>query len=185
MKSTQLLKADHEIILEALHILSAIDTEIKEGSIVNTDDIHSLLTFLREFADGCHHVKEEAIFFPALMRAGLPPDQGPLRVMNYEHERGRALTAAMQDAINRERMDDFLMYSSRYVQLLSEHIEKEHCVLFEKADQILSDDEDEKVAAAFEHFEATIVGAQTHYRLQHTIEVLASKYLAAAGALTE
>lgn len=59
-------------------------------------------------------------------------------------------------------------------------IEKKNRVLFEKADQILTDEEDEKVAMDFDHFETTIVGAQTRERCRHTIEVLASKYSAAA-----
>jgi hemerythrin-like domain-containing protein len=67
MKSTKLLIADHETILQALHVLDAINTDMQSGKDVCREDIRSLLTFLREFTDGCHHVKEEAIFFPALI----------------------------------------------------------------------------------------------------------------------
>src|SRR5689334_8898839 len=117
MKSTKLLMSDHEVILQALHILQTMNREIRDGKDVNREDIRSLLTFLREFADGCHHVKEEAIFFPALMHAGLPADGGPLRLMNLEHERGRTLVAAMQDAISQNKKEDFRMYADRYVHL--------------------------------------------------------------------
>ena len=178
MKSTKLLKADHEMILEGLHVLIAINADLQNEKYVDSADIRSLLTFFREFADGCHHVKEETIFFPALVEAGMPLQEGPLRVLTYEHERGRALNAAMQNAINDEAIDDFLMYSQRYVQLLSEHIEKENWVLFDKAEQILSDDEDEQVAEAFEHFESAIHGPHEH--VHDTIEALASTYLAAS-----
>src|SRR5437867_2257885 len=91
MKSTKLLMADHELILQALHVLDAMNTEMRNGRDVNRDDIRSLVTFLREFADGCHHVKEEVIFFPALIQAGIAFQ---VRVMTYEHEGGRALTNA-------------------------------------------------------------------------------------------
>jgi hemerythrin-like domain-containing protein len=177
MKSTQLLMADHELILQALHVLDAMNTKIRERNAVNPSDIGLLLTFLREFADGSHHVKEEAIFVPTLMQAGMPIQAGPLRAMISEHERGRALTAAMQDAVDHKRIDDFVMYSRQYITLLTDHIDKENRVLFEKADQILSDDEDETLAASFDHFEKVTIGAQTHERVRHTIEVLASKYL--------
>jgi hemerythrin-like domain-containing protein len=99
MKSTKLLLADHEIILQALHVLDAINTDIQSGKEVMREDIRSLVTFLREFTDGSHHVKEEAIFFPALIQAGMDAGEGPLFVMNYEHERGRSLIAAMENAI--------------------------------------------------------------------------------------
>jgi hemerythrin-like domain-containing protein len=183
MKSTKLLMADHEKILEALHVLSAINQDLARGKRFNREDLLSLLTFLREFADGSHHVKEEAIFFPALMQAGMPLNEGPLRQMNYEHERGRALIAAMQNAINGGNIDDFLTYSRRYIALLTEHIEKENWVLFEKAEQLLNDDEDDKIAAAFEHFETTSVGIPTYERFHDALKGLSSKYLAAGANL--
>lgn len=169
--------ADHEIILQALHLLNAMNTDIQNGKDL-THDIRSLLTFLREFADGCHHVKEEAIFFPALIQAGMTADEGPLSVMNYEHERGRSLIAAMENAHAHNNKEDFLIYSRRYVNLLSEHIEKENRVLFPRAEEILNDDEDDKIADAFAHYENVIVGAPVHERLHQTIYALKSKYLA-------
>ena len=180
MKSTNLLMSDHESILEALHILEAMCVEIENGRSMNRDDIASIISFQRTFADGSHHVKEEAIFFPALMQAGMTIQDGPLRVMMYEHERGRALTAAMEEAVGRDDRRDFLMYARRYVQLLTEHIEKEHYVLFDKADQTLTDDEDQKIADAFDQFDKNIVGTPTYERVHGTLEKLASKYLGAA-----
>ena len=177
MKSTKLLMADHETILEALHVLEAIAAEIEHGKDMNKEDVRSLLAFLRNFADGSHHVKEEAIFFPALMQAGMNLQDGPLRVMAYEHERGRSLAAAMDEALSRDDKRDFVMYARRYVELLTQHIEKENYVLFDTADQTLTDEEDQKIADAFEHFEQTIVGTGTYERLHGAIETLASKYL--------
>ncbi len=70
MKSTKLLMADHEIILEGLHVLEAIRSEVEQGKPMDKGDINSVLDFLRDFADGSHHVKEETILAPALMQAG-------------------------------------------------------------------------------------------------------------------
>ena len=180
MKSTKLLMAEHESILQALHILDAMCAELENGGSMNKDDIGSLVSFLRTFADGSHHVKEEAIFMPALMQAGMTLQDGPLRVMTYEHERGRALTSAMEEAASRNDKKDFLMYGRRYVVLLTEHIEKENYVLFDMADQTLTDEEDQKIAEAFDHFDKTIVGTSTYERVHSIFEKLASKYLGAA-----
>jgi hemerythrin-like domain-containing protein len=171
MKSTKLLMADHELILQGLAVLDSICKDVRGGQEVIEDDIRSLLTFLREFADGCHHVKEEAIFFPALIQAGMRPNTGVMKQMNDEHERGRALTAAMQNAVERRKMDDFGLYAGRYIELLREHILKEDTVLFDKADLILSDEEDAAIAAGFEQFD-------TKARWRHTIHALALRYLA-------
>jgi len=177
MKSTQLLNADHEAIVKGLNVLDAINTNLEKGKHVNPGDIRSLIMFLREFADGCHHVKEEAIFFPALLMDGMAFDEAPLRVMSYEHERGRALLSAMDDALGRNDQAEFLMYSKRYKELLSEHLEKETWTLFPKVDETLSDDEDQKIAASLEHYDAIIVGAPNHERWRRTLETLAVKYL--------
>jgi len=179
MKSTKLLMADHETILEALHVLEAIAAGIEQGEDINKEDVLSLLAFLRNFADGSHHVKEEAIFFPALMQAGMSLQDGPLRVMTYEHERGRSLTAAMDEALSRDDKQDFVMYARRYVELLTKHIEKENYVLFDAADQTLTDEEDQKRVDAFENFEQTILVTPSYERLHGAIESLASKYLGA------
>jgi hemerythrin-like domain-containing protein len=177
MKSTRLLKADHDIILRALHVLREIIAELEQGKEIDNTDVRSLLAFLRDFADGCHHVKEEVIFFPALVEAGLPFGDGPVRVMSYEHERGRTLTSAMSESLDHNKKEDFLIAARRYITLLTEHIEKENKVLFDIADRTLADEEDQKVADAFEEFEKTIVGIPAYERLQSAIESLASKYL--------
>jgi hemerythrin-like domain-containing protein len=180
MNCTKALMADHEIILRALQVLDVMTSEMKRGNDVSKFDIDSLLAFLRDFADGCHHVKEEAIFLPALMQAGMGLQDGPLQVMTYEHERGRALTTAMRDAIERNKKEDFVLYASRYVQLLMEHIEKENDVLFERADQILTEDDDQNIVESFTHFEKTTVGQQAYARQLRIIDTLASKYIGAA-----
>jgi hemerythrin-like domain-containing protein len=105
--------------------------------------------------------------------------EGPLFVMNYEHERGRSLIAAMENAIVRNDNKDFLIYSRRYSDLLSAHIKKENSILFDRAEQIL--DDDDKLVDAFEHYENVIAGKLAHERLHKSIQALTSKYLAATA----
>ncbi len=176
MKSTQALTADHEIILRALHVLDVITTEFKLGHTVSRQDADALILFLNDFADSCHDVKEEAIFLPALMQAGMSLKDGPLAIMAYEHERGRALLAAMREALERNNKDEFILYAGRYGQLVMEHIQKENYILFEKADEILTDDLDQKIIEAFERFDHTTVGMPARTRLFQTLETLAWKY---------
>jgi hemerythrin-like domain-containing protein len=176
MRCTDALMADHEVILRALHVLDTMTAEIKRGNDVSRPDINSLLVFLREFADGSHHVKEEAVFVPALMQAGMGLQEGPLQAMASEHERGRALNIAMRDAMERDHKEDFVRYADRYARLLTEHIEKEDYVLFDKAEQILTDEDDEKVLEAFAQFDDTILGGESHVRLLRWLDTLGSKY---------
>jgi hemerythrin-like domain-containing protein len=181
MKSTKLLMADHEIILRALLVLDEMVMETEHGKEINNDDIRSLLTFFRDFADGCHHVKEEAIFFPALMQASRAFQDGPLSIIGYEHKHGRALTSTMSESLDRDKKEDFLMYAHRYIDLMTEHMDKENDVLFDIANQTLSDEEDDKVADDFERFGKTTIGMQTQECAHDMIESLASKYLQAVA----
>ena len=180
MKSTKLLITDHEIILRALHLLDERVMESERGKELNRDDIRSLLVFFRDFADGCHHVKEEAILFPALLQAGMAFRESPLRVIGYEHECGRVLTSEMSESLDRNNKKTFLVSARRYIRLLNEHIEKENYVLFGMADQLLSDEEDERVASDFEQFERT-TGIQTHESAHDAIVALEAKSLDAVA----
>jgi hemerythrin-like domain-containing protein len=177
MTSTQLLMAEHGLILQALQILDEILIEIEQGKEINEADVRSLLAFLRDFAGGLHHVKEEAIFFPALMQAGIGCEDGPMALIGYEHERVRMLAAAMSEALERRDFDGFLTSAYRYAELLTEHIAKENDVLFNIADGALSDEEHEEVAEAFRNFEESVVGRQAMQEFQAAVETLASKYL--------
>jgi hemerythrin-like domain-containing protein len=177
MKSTTSLKSDHEIILSALHVLDEIASAVETGRVINPHDIRALLTFFREFADGSHHVKEEAILFPALMHADMTFQKGPLQAMNCEHEHGRMLNAAMANAFDEMRNDEFVRNARRYIKLLRDHIEKENCVLFEAADRILDDDEDNRIALDFEHFDKEVFGVRRRNGLVDVADELAAKYL--------
>jgi len=177
MKSTTSLRAEHEIILSALHVLDEIASAIASGRVINTHDIRALLTFFREFADGAHHVKEEGILFPALMQADMTFQKGPLQVMNCEHERGRMLNAAISKALDDKKYDEFVCYARRYTKLLRDHIEKENCILFEAADRILDDDDDIKIAEDFAQFDKETFGVRRRSALVDLADELAGKYL--------
>src|SRR3546814_12953879 len=89
----------------AIKILHQISDEARQGNATSTD-VTQFMGFLREFADTCHHGKEEGLLFPAMIAAGLSADGGPISVMLSEHEQGRALVAAMANATEPARSPD-------------------------------------------------------------------------------
>jgi len=60
---------------------------MEQAPFVDTKDMHDFIGFLKEFADKCHHGKEEGLLFPALIQAGLPEKGGPIGVMLADHAR--------------------------------------------------------------------------------------------------
>ena len=61
------------------------------------------IEWLRVFVDRNHHAKEERALFPAMVKAGVPADDGPISVMLEEHAQGRTLIQAMSAGSAAER----------------------------------------------------------------------------------
>jgi hemerythrin-like domain-containing protein len=156
----QSLEAEHRVIER---VLGALERETKKaagGAPVDKEFFTQAITFVREFADGLHHQKEESVLFPTLTEAGLPRDGGPVGVMLYEHDEGRKLIRQMSQSLEAAAAGDaqarqtLLRSAGNYVALLRGHIIKEDQVLFPMSDQILSDAQKGTVRKAFAEAEA-------------------------------
>ena len=104
------------------------------------------MEFIKTFADTCHHGKEEDILFVAMENAGIPRDTGPIGVMLREHEMGRSYVRDMSEAVEKYKTSE-PMYSSqfaenaeKYIELLTQHIDKEDNILYPMADMQLSEE---------------------------------------------
>src|SRR5512143_4021251 len=93
------LMNEHEAILSALQLLERMAAEGEKGTPPEQKDILEFIGFLKEFADKCHHGKEEGLLFPAMIGAGVPDRGGPIGVMMSEHDTGRHFIHEMEDAI--------------------------------------------------------------------------------------
>ena len=176
--ATDVLKHEHEAILLGLRILEQIATRAKEGKVAPQDAI-AFLAFLREFADKCHHGKEEGFLFPEMIKSGLPQKSGPISVMLSEHEEGRALIAAMAASASPVmKGQEFAQAAHAYITHLTAHIDKENHVLFPMADRMIRPEALEELAAAFERHEEQVIGHGRHEELHDMLKDLKKKYLA-------
>jgi hemerythrin-like domain-containing protein len=181
MKATQTLMHEHEVIRRGLAVLDALGRRVGRNDVPPEQDLRGVLEFFTEFADGCHHVKEETILFPALEAAGLPRGRGPLGAMLEQHEQGRRLVGVMRrelpalarDAAARER---FAAAAGDYVALLEQHITIENDVLFPGADRVLSEERDREISAAFDRHEALEMGRDVHRRFHGMLDELTRRY---------
>ncbi len=178
-RATDQLRHEHEAILHAIEILSAMDRRMTNGASVAADDAAAFVGFLKEFADRCHHGKEEGLLFPAMVRAGVPERGGPVGVMLSEHEDGRHwirdMEAATQPALDAAA---FTRAARGYAQLLQTHIWKENNVLFPMADQVLPPEQQDALFDAFEAHEVKLIGPGRHNELHALLKSLAAKYAA-------
>jgi hemerythrin-like domain-containing protein len=170
MLATQVLREEHEGILAMLQIAEAAAFRLRDGKPVPHDLMLNAADFFSNFADKCHHGKEEDRLFPKMVEHGIEDERGPIGIMKEEHVRGRALVRAMREGAARYAGGDakaaptLVRNMLEYVQLLREHIEKENNIFFPMADQAIPDAEQRELAQAYDEFEANVMGAGIHER---------------------
>ena len=172
------LKHDHEAILSALGILDQIAIDIDKDHNPSKADLVSFIGFLKEFADKCHHGKEEGILFPAMTEAGIPERGGPIGVMLSEHIQGRDFIKQMEHALaSTIDYKGFAVAAKKYSSLLGSHIEKENSILFPMAERTLEATQLESLYASFEEHEERVIGHGRHEELHRTLKELRLKYV--------
>jgi len=176
-KAIEDLKNEHEAILSSLQILDTVTGRLGRRLDVQRRDIHDFIAFLREFADKCHHGKEEGILFPAMVKAGVAEKGGPIGVVLSEHAKGRELIKEMEAAVSgKEDHDRFTRAAKEYSSLLRSHIERENSVLFPSAESVLTADQLDQIYDAFEQHEQKVIGAGRHEELHALLKKLRQKY---------
>jgi len=178
-KAIDELTHDHDAILSALDILDAMVGKLGSAGAPSAGDLRSFIGFLKEFADTCHHGKEEGILFPALTDAGMPKQGGPVAVMLSEHVQGRTLIQQMEKAVSSAvDVSAFTQAAQGYAALLRAHIAKENDVLFPMAERFLASPELDRIKARFTQHEETVIGHGRHEELHAMLKELRKKYLA-------
>ncbi|MFA7585593.1 MAG: hemerythrin domain-containing protein [Novosphingobium sp.] len=175
-EAISVLRHEHDAILMALSILDRIAEKVRQDD-AEPGDVASFLGFLRDFADTCHHGKEEGLLFPAMIAAGLPAESGPVAVMLAEHAEGRDMIAAMR-AASEPTLDSarFSDAAAHYAAHMRQHIDKENAVLFPMAEQIIPAATLDALASGFEEHEEKVMGHGRHEELHAMLHDLKARY---------
>jgi hemerythrin-like domain-containing protein len=159
MLATRILMEEHALIERVLDTLEKGAQQFVQQKPVPSGFFLDVVDFIRNFADRCHHGKEEGVLFKAMVEHGFPENQGPIAVMLFEHEQGRGFTQAMSDATQRLEAGDkaareeIVANALAYVSLLRQHIQKENNVLFRMADNVIPPSGHDEIDAAFARVE--------------------------------
>lgn len=183
MQAIDDLKAEHQGVLRVLLIMEAMVRLLEMGRAPERAHLEEMLEFLRVFVDRCHHGKEEDHLFPALERAGVPRQGGPIGVMLAEHEQGRGLVRRMGRALAEIEADrsgagaELVLAAREYAGLLRQHIHKEDNVLFAMAEAKLAPEVLAGLAESFEELERERIGPGRHEAFHAMIHRLGETYL--------
>jgi hemerythrin-like domain-containing protein len=178
MKATEILMQEHRVIEGVLDALQLAAQSAADGNPVRPLFFIDAADFIRGFADGCHHHKEEGVLFKMMADNGFPTQGGPVGMMLQEHELGRQYTRAMRAAAEKWVQGDESARQASvenalgYVALLHQHILKEDNILFPMADRAIPIDEHPTVLSGFKQVEQEETGEGIH-----------EKYLALAERL--
>ncbi|MHB9092213.1 MAG: hemerythrin domain-containing protein, partial [Chloroflexota bacterium] len=161
-QATQELMNEHRAIETVIGLLQRGANRIETGEQIPPDTLARAHGFILNFADHCHHAKEEHILYPAMARRGMPTQSGPIGVMLSEHEMGRRYAGAIKDALPGYAEGDaestaMLIKSIRnYADLLLEHIQKEDGILYPLSDRVLDDEDKAELMREFERVETEL-----------------------------
>lgn len=168
MLPIETLKHEHQIVLHALAGAEKIVQKIRKTNKVDFELIQKLIDFSKNFVDGCHHSKEEKQLFPKLVQKGFGLHSGPLAVMLSEHDEGRKYIADIAKDLELIKKGD-ISYAEQladdiegYIELLTNHIDKENNVLFEMALQTLTNEEQQELSQEFDRIESEEIGEGVH-----------------------
>jgi len=185
MKPTEELKKEHEAIKLMIRIMGSVSGRLESGKKVDPKHLDSILEFIKVFADKCHHAKEEDLLFPAMEKAGIPKEGGPVGVMLLEHDEGRQYVKAMGEGIAQYAKGDLKAGSKiaenirNYVALLSQHIDKEDNILYPMADMRISEADQKELEKEFEKVETEKIGKGKHEEFHRLLHRLKEEYLKA------
>ena len=181
-KCVELMMQEHELIVGVLASLQAMAEKLATGDLVARQDVADFGRFFRDFADKCHHGKEEDRLFVKMVEAGLPRDSGPIAVMLAEHDAGRqevrgllgiGAGAGPLNEVERARAID---YAGQLVPLLYGHIQKENNILYPMAQNTIAPEEFDLLDRSCEAFDQEIRGQIDVAKLKELATNLRHRY---------
>jgi len=181
-KAIEVLMNEHRLIEQVLGSLETFTSEVEGGLAVERAVLADYGAFLREFADACHHAKEEDILFERMAERGFSRESGPVAVMLHEHRVGRGHVAVLREAgggtgrLASVETQLVLEHAGAFIPLLRAHILKEDRILYPMAMRLLTEPELDAMETDFEAFEARMRADGSYDRLHGLADRLSASF---------
>ena len=161
MNAIEEMTAEHRAIEIVIKSLPDAVTALDRGRL-NVQKLRGVGEFLRDYADRRHHQREEGIFFPILVRRGVPGQGCPIGGLNNEHEKGRALVTTLEECIMRytrqEAGADAALRRTlqEIAQLYKKHLWMEDAMVFPMAERLLTEADNRELKEKFAELDRQI-----------------------------
>ncbi len=172
MDGIKLMVDEHLIIKRMLKVVQNICFNILKGEEICYEDFQNIIDFIRNFADGHHHAKEEKFLFNEMVsEIGEVAEKLVRYGMLVEHDLGRLYVQQLEDSLvkvkngNEKEKIQVIANAVSYTNLLYRHIDKEDNVVYTFAQRELKNSTIEKINKACEKYEneITSTGLQKKY----------------------
>lgn len=155
--------------------------KIESGKEIKHEHLENVVEFLKVFVDKCHHTKEEEYLFPIMRRANVPGSIEIIDSLLEEHEHGRRnvdmIAGAVSVNMDSEALSTIVKSSRDYIELLTQHINKEDNILFPLADKHLAEKVQENLLKSFEIVEIEKIGEGKHEEFHKMLHNLKEIYV--------
>ena len=181
--ATNYLVEEHELILRMIRVVGKINQKLMNDEAVEVNDLRAVVDFIRNFADRCHHAKEEDLLFKKMEERGFSPQQGPVAVMLHEHVLGRNFVQGMEQGIDEYEKGDksagakIADNAASYAQLLTEHIYKENNILYPMANRVFDANDQQFLEQEFKRVEQEVIGPDVQEKYSKLVKEFEEKYL--------
>ncbi|MFZ2897638.1 MAG: hemerythrin domain-containing protein [Saprospiraceae bacterium] len=146
----QTLMNEHQIIGAAQQTILSLRDTWGSAPEAYRERVSNLIAFFREYSDGFHHHKEEAVLFREL-RAN--PDfllDGILDELENHHEMFRETVADIEGLIREKNWPGAQRALEQYMEELLDHIAVENDELFIMAESLFGEEDLERIYFLFE-----------------------------------
>lgn len=165
---------DHTLIERALVLL---EKQAEKGDKIYPELAITLIDFLIEYGDNCHNKKEEEVYFPLLLKKGVPP-QGPIAVMLEEHKGERKYLSRLKELILNKKEtgslnEEFFTLLNEYSSLTKNHIWKENDILYPMGRRFINNNDALYLISKFDEISFNIYktgGYERNLRLISSLE---------------
>lgn len=139
-ETTKMLMDEHQNILIVVDSLERECKKIGPGTTLDEPFFRKTIDFIRNYADGFHHAKEEDILFKEFTKLaeGGETHCDPTQQMLYEHDQGRDFVKGMETALGIPDAKGVVQNARGYIALIRDHIFKEDNILYPMADEAIS-----------------------------------------------
>ena len=174
------LREEHEAIELLISAVEGMAGTLQGKGPYPRRDLEAAMTVVTEFADRCHHAKEEKVLFPVLSEAS-PAGAEVARRLSSDHRAFREIVGKVKELIPKAESDPkarglLAKHLGTYTRVLREHILVENTELFNEVMRSLSDAQRAKVAEGFERVERVEIGDGVHEKYHRMIHRLADAY---------